>query len=272
MLQNLHTHVNLCDGKNTPEQMIERAIDLGFDSLGFSSHAKTSQRLDWELKCSPAEYWKKINELKELYSGKIKIFIGAELDYYSEGVMPTDELDYTIGSVHMVERAGTLVSFDHSYELSKGFIHDVYGGDALSYVRDYYEQVVRMSKEVRYDVVGHFDLLTKFSEKDPDMIDINSKAYRDFALEALHAVRESKDLFEVNTGAISRGYRTSPYPAPFILDEMRSLGCKLIISSDCHNKDFLDFRFKEAKEYVSAHGFDVLYYLTESGFVGEKIL
>ena len=88
---------------------------------------------------------------------------------------------------------------------------------------------------------------------------------------ALHAVRENKEIFEVNTGAISRGHRTTPYPAPFILKEMRALDCKLVVTSDCHNKDYLNESFDMAKDYIKAHGFDTIYYLTKNGFRGEKI-
>ena len=38
-LQNLHTHSTYCDGKDTPEEIINAALDMGFDSVGFSSHS-----------------------------------------------------------------------------------------------------------------------------------------------------------------------------------------------------------------------------------------
>ena len=56
MLQNLHTHTSLCDGKNTPEEVIEAAIAFGFDSIGFSAHGKTIFNTSWELHCSYEEY------------------------------------------------------------------------------------------------------------------------------------------------------------------------------------------------------------------------
>ena len=261
----------MCDGKDTPEEMLKKAIELGFDSLGFSTHAKTVQRSKWELHTSVDEYVSEINRLKREYADRITVFLGAELDYFSKGVMPTDTLDYTIGSVHKVIKDGVKVDFDHSYESAKESIDTLYDGDSIAYSRDYYELVAKMAHEVDYDIVGHFDLLTKFSEKHPELIDTESKEYRSIALEALSAVREKHEIFEMNTGAIGRGYRTTPYPAPFILDEMRRLDCKLVLSSDCHNKDFLTVHFKEATEYARAHGFSELYYLTDGGFVGEKI-
>ena len=271
MLQNLHTHTTLCDGKSTPEEMLEKAIELGFDSIGFSAHAKTPYSDDWQLHITYEEYVNKIKELKRNYAEKIEIFVGMELDYYSKDFLPKEALDYTIGSVHMAERDGIMVDFDINPETVKEKIETLYGGDSLEYARSYYENVVKMACEVDYDVVGHFDLLTKFSEKYPKLIDIESNAYKNLALEALHEVRRKKYLFEVNTGAIGRGYRSSPYPAPFILQELRALDAGIILSSDCHNESFLNVYFDEAREYIKACGFDSLYYLTNSGFIAEKI-
>lgn len=271
MLQNLHTHTTLCDGKNSPEEIIGKAIELGFDSIGFSAHGKTVYDTDWELRCSYNEYVDKIKGLKPVYADKIDIFIGAELDYYSKNVMPTVSFDYTIGSVHATERCGKVVDFDFNPQAVKESIETLYGGSSLEYARSYYEKVVEMANEIDYDIVGHFDLITKFSETHPTLIDLESKAYKRLALEALAAVREKKEFFEVNTGAISRGYKALPYPAPFILDEMRKLDCKLILTSDCHQKEYLSAYFNEAKEYIKSHGFDSLYYLTRHGFKKEKI-
>lgn len=270
MLQNLHTHTVFCDGRNTPQEMADRALELRFDSLGFSAHAKTSVGTASELRDVDG-YIKEINSLKEKYRGRLKIYLGAELDYFSAGVMPTESLDYAIASVHFAYLDGRLIMFDNNYERAKRHIAEDFGGDGLKFAKLYYETLSDMPNKIHGDFVGHFDLVTKFTERDTSLLDTASKKYRDVALTALHAVREHYAMFEVNTGAIGRGYRTSPYPAPFILDEMKALKCKLILTSDCHNKDFLDCHFKEAKEYIKSHGFDELWYLTDTGFAAEKI-
>ena len=36
---NAHTHTAFSDGRDTPRQQVERALALGFRSLGFSDHA-----------------------------------------------------------------------------------------------------------------------------------------------------------------------------------------------------------------------------------------
>ena len=270
MLQNLHTHTKFCDGKDTPEEMIESAIKFGFASLGFSGHCPTLYNTDWEMH-DLSGYVEKITELKKKYEGIIDVYLGGELDYYSAPEAFEVKYDYTIGSVHMYTELGMHVDFDQSADISARHIKDDFNGDSLAYVRSYYGLVADLPNKFDFDIVGHFDLITKFSEKRPELFDSESKEYRNTALETLHALREKKEIFEVNTGAISRGHRTTPYPAPFILEEMKALKCKLVLTSDCHDKNALTCNFKEAKEYIKSHGFDELYFLGNNGFFGEKI-
>ena len=271
MLQNLHTHTSFCDGHNSPEELIDTAISKGFNSLGFSSHAPTSVMDDCEMSDVDG-YVSKISKLKAEYSKKLELFLGIELDYYSKNLVNTDFFDYSIASVHYsVLSSGATVSYDYSSERTKKHINEDFSGDGLAYARSYFERVALLNKETDLAFVGHFDLVSKFSDKRPDFFDTESALYRTYALDALHALSEKFDFFEVNTGAIARGLKSSPYPAPFILEEMRNLKIKLVLTSDCHKKDMLDFAFCEAREYIRSYGFDELYFLTKNGFVGEKI-
>ena len=54
--------------------------------------------------------------------------------------------------------------------------------------------------------------------------------------------------FEINTGAIARGARKTPYPRREIADFIAANGGKFIMTSDCHHKDMLLCAFKEADE------------------------
>ena len=49
----------------------------------------------------------------------------------------------------------------------------------------------------------------------------------------------SKPIFEVNTGAMTRGYRTRPYPADFILDYVSVHGCGLVLTLRLSQKALL---------------------------------
>ncbi|MBQ6088027.1 MAG: hypothetical protein IJK95_00550, partial [Firmicutes bacterium] len=62
-------------------------------------------------------------------------------------------------------------------------------------------------------------------------------------------------LFEVNTGAMAKGYRTVPYPSADTLSVIKEMGGQLIINSDCHKAEKLDHGFAEAKTAIEKAGF-----------------
>ena len=271
MLQNLHTHSLFCDGNDTPEEIVAAALSRGFDSLGFSSHAPTEIKDDCEL-TDVSGYVDCIKELKARYSGKIKLFLGIELDYYSKEPKDLSDFDYSISSAHYsILKNGVSVAYDHSAERTKKHINEDFCGDGLAYARSYFETVAKLEPKTDVSFVGHIDAVSKFSERHPEFFDTDSPRYRAYAIDALRELTKKFDFFELNTGAIARGHRRIPYPAPFILREMQELGVKLVLSSDCHCKEKLDCNFKEAREYARAHGICELYFLTDNGFVGEKI-
>ena len=120
------------------------------------------------------------------------------------------------------------------------------------------------------DIAGHFDLIAKHSEK-LDILNVESAEYKNYALEAVTAVAEKIKIFEINVGCISRGYRSYPYPAPFILKLIKELGCGVTISSDCHHIKYLNTNFDLGLELAKSCGFREVMILTNDGFKGMKI-
>ena len=60
---------------------------------------------------------------------------------------------------------------------------------------------------------------------------------------------------EINTGAVARGYRTTPYPGNALLRKLREFGGEIILNSDCHHAPQLCFGFDQAVELAQAAGF-----------------
>ena len=83
---------------------------------------------------------------------------------------------------------------------------------------------------------------------------------------AIHELQGKIPLFEVNTGAISRGYRTSPYPCLDFLKEFYRCGFGVILTSDCHDKTYLDCAYEEAEALIRQAGFRSKWILTKDGF------
>ena len=78
------------------------------------------------------------------------------------------------------------------------------------------------------------------------------------ALAAVDKLMERNVIFEINTGAMAKGWKSSPYPAPWILKYIASKGGSVIINSDCHKAEFLDFGFDEALALAKSCGVNVL--------------
>ena len=98
------------------------------------------------------------------------------------------------------------------------------------------------------------------------MFDMEDRRYLAYATDAMDALRGKIPFFEVNTGAMARGYRTAPYPTATLLREFASRGFGAVISSDCHDGRYLDYGFREAEALLKACGFRERYVLTDKGF------
>lgn len=249
---NLHQHTIFSDGKDTVEDVVLSAIDHGMNSIGISDHSYTDVT---ETTCKMAspdnpEYLSEIKRVKGKYKNKIKVYTGIEKDYYS--VVDRKKYDYIIASVHFMVAGGKVYAIDHAADIQKDYIDNVCGGDALKFSREYYDLVVKHVRESRPDIVGHFDVITKFS-----LIE-ETEGYKKIALNALDEVLKYCNLIEVNTGAMVRGYRTVPYPARFLLEEILRRGASVILSSDSHNKSTVIGYFDEAVELLKSVGFKTI--------------
>jgi len=264
--QNLHTHTRYCDGSNLPEELILSAIAQGFTSIGFSGHSNMQFAPDRYM-AYPNDtnaYKKEINSLKEKYSDQIQIFCGLEYEFQSE--CDLSGFDYLIGSAHYFCIDGEYVGFDRSAEEVRRVILNHFDGDGMKYAKAYYEMLARLPERGTFDIVAHFDLITKHCERVP-FFNEDTKEYQNYAIEAAEALARKIPFFEVNTGAIARGYRTTPYPAPFIIKELKRLGFGAVVTSDCHDKNKLACCRTEAMELLAACGFKEQFVLTEKGFL-----
>ncbi|MBQ8868165.1 MAG: histidinol-phosphatase [Oscillospiraceae bacterium] len=267
--QNLHQHSSFDDGKDTPEEVVLAAIEKGFDSIGFSGHSYMHWVDGISMTLEGTEQYKKeIARLKEKYSDKIKVFCGLEVEMLSE--VELSGYDYLIGSVHYLKMDDEIVGIDRSKEVVQGVIDSYFGGDGLKCAGKYYEQMAELYKYGDFDIIGHFDLIAKHNET-ANFFDEQSKEYQSLALGAIEALRGKIPFFEVNTGGISRGYRKNPYPNEFIVKVFRDMGFGAVISSDCHDKNYLDIAFKESEELLKSCGYNEIYVLTENGFDPTKI-
>lgn len=247
-----HIHTTFCDGKDHPAELAETAFQLGFHTLGFTGHSPMVCPGDWCMTTADLpRYQAEIRSLQRDYDGKMRILCGLERDYF---FAPGDDFayDYVIGSVHAVLCDGVYDAVDDSPETLTAAIQARYGGDYDAFCAAYYAQVADVVRKTRADVIGHLDLVTKFRNR----LDLGeSDRYRRAAFEAIHALLPAGKPFEVNVGAITRGYRTSPYPSAALLREIRLGGGSILLTGDCHDRRRLGDCWDVAVEAARAAGF-----------------
>ena len=262
----VHTHTTFCDGRDTPEAMARAAAEQGLTTLGFSGHSYAPQEDFGIAPGALPAYIAQIRRLQHAYAGRLEVLCGIELD---PDAPPTDlsPFDYVIGSCHSVQGAdGRVYVVDGTPENLAEAIEQGFGGDALACVAAYYDRLTRFVLALKPTIVGHFDLITKFCEKQP-LFDAESAAYREIACAALDRVIEAGLMLEVNTGAMARNWRTSPYPADFLLERIAQAGGRVTLTADAHAKEQLTFGFDEALERIRRAGFTQVWTLTGEGFV-----
>ena len=252
ILSNLHTHTKYCDGKNTPEEIVLCAISSGFSSVGFSGHGYTPFDNSYCMSQENTQkYLDEIKALKEKYKDSIEIYAGLEADLYSE--FHKENFEYIIGSCHYIKSGNTFLPIDNSEETTKKFVTEYFSGDYLKYAEVYFETVSKLPS-LKPDIIGHFDLVTKYNEGFR-YFDETDKKYIDLAYTALDTIVSECNLFELNTGAVARGHKSSPYPAFPLLKRLKEKGARIIINSDCHNKAYLNYYYNESAEILKEAGF-----------------
>ena len=245
-LCDLHIHTTYCHGKNTPEEFAIEAIKRNMDCIGFSSHSYTFFDESYCIKKEKIQAYKdEISRLKEKYKGKIKILCGIEQDFYSDE--PVSDYDYVIGSVHYLKIKDEYVPIDVSAEQLLSAVKKYYSGDFYKLTEEYFAAVSQIKNA---DIIGHFDLITKFNE-DFCLFDERDERYINSWKKALNILLKQNVIFEINTGAIARGFKKEPYPAKDILDYIRNNGGKIILSSDAHEKEKLMFQFDKYRKYLA---------------------
>lgn len=247
-LFDLHVHSVFSDGRDTPRDIVISAIEKGVKTLGFSDHSYTEFDERYCIqRDKQAEYIRTINELKNEFSDKIKILCATEQDFYSTA--PTSGYDYVIGSVHYVLIDGEYIPVDETADILKQAADKYFSGDILSLCEAYFENVGKVYEKTKCDIVGHFDLITKFNEQE-QLFDENDPRYISAYRKAVDKIITDCKVFEINTGAISRGYRTTPYPSENKRRYIRQKGGKFILSSDSHQKETLCFEFDKFRNLL----------------------
>lgn len=259
----MHTHSIYCDGADTPREMVKTAIEKGFDILGFSGHAYSPYDICSMSAEKTQKYIDDIQSLREEFRDSITIYLGIEEDSTCR-IQPKEPFDFVIASVHFFKKNGEFLPVDFTEEAFRTVLEQYFEGNFLRLAENYYSRVAAQKDFEEADIIGHIDLLTKFNE-DERYVRFDDPSYLSLVHECITTLGNDR-LYEVNTGAIARGYRTAPYPDIHILKLLRGINARLMLNSDCHDRRYLDCGFADALAMIESCGFEELYILKDGKF------
>ena len=246
-----HNHTCFsADSDSTPESMIEKAIDLGLSYLCMTDHMDLDfpyPELDFTF--DVAEYFKKHEELRQIYRDRIQLLTGIELGLqpgvYADlkDLLSKWDFDFVIGSSHLVDRIDPYFPI---YWQNKN--------ESAGILR-YFETILENVAEFdAIDVYGHIDYIVRYAPS--KATHYSYQKYQEILDEIIKTLISKNIGLELNTAGFKYclGF---PNPHMDILKRYRELGGEIItIGSDGHVPEHLAYDFKKVPEILKACGFD----------------
>ncbi|MBI4141321.1 DNA polymerase/3'-5' exonuclease PolX [Candidatus Woesearchaeota archaeon] len=101
----LHLHTTWSDGNNTPEEMIQAAIQQGHEYVAITDHSKSEHIANGMTDQRLLKYINELEKLKRKYADKIAVFVGSEVSIKADGSLDytnnyLKKLDWVVASVH----------------------------------------------------------------------------------------------------------------------------------------------------------------------------
>ncbi len=243
----LHVHSNWSqDNLNGPShgdflQLAQRyKIHVGFADhyeIGFYTRKppKSADLGPWKLNPTTIDdYLEHCDRVKEDYKN---VSIGLEVSYHAEIASEIDtflddyysQFDYMIGSLHEVDLfKAVTISRDLTETIQKY-------GSLQKVAKLYFQALEDMISTKRFDIIGHPDVLFRFSHLSSLSTELKS-FYTQRMLDIAWLCQKSKTLMEINLSGYRFAWKDS-FPPQFILSHLQSSEIPMVIGSDSHLLD-----------------------------------
>jgi histidinol-phosphatase (PHP family) len=275
---NYHTHCHFCDGKENMRFFVEKAVELQFDHLGFSSHAPISGQYDFTLTPEEIpEYLKEIEQYQKKYP-LIKIFKGLECDYIPELTKDFSyysqnyNLDYIIGGVHLVKVPNMnevwFIDGPKRETYDNGLAH-FFNNNIKKAVTCFWEQTYEMIETQKFDIIAHLDKI-KMHNHDRFFKE-EEEWYKKLVDHAVELIVKNNIIVEINSRGIYRLRCKSFYPSDYILRKLSKAKARMVISSDAHKALELPLYYEDAKNKLQNFGITELYILKDGKWISNSL-
>lgn len=260
-----HMHTKGFDGRNSEEEMLQKAEDCGLKQIGFSNHFIVYPNIKQTAMYPYAEkggystiyasdfdeaisrfipHYQKIDELNK--NSDVKIYKGMEVDFFAsdkwqkgfERALNILKPDYLIGAAHFVEYNNTLYN---SYDLKNASPIE------QNFLIHRYWQNLRVAAESGlFDFMAHLDLIKK--------VELGTEeVWREEELKAIEAIKKSGAKVEINTSHFNFN-PNEPYPSRRIMRMLAEYDIPVLLSDDAHKKENITAGFFKAQEIAEECG------------------
>lgn len=262
-----HTHsTNSPDGGSPAEEMLIKAMESGFAAYALTDHCEVNRWFSIEhYDVEPNEYdtydfgrdfersMTENTALKEKYDGRINFICGIELGQapidlgLAEAIADDKRLDFIIGSIHQVSSYDDFAFIDYS----KNAV-----GPLLEL---YYENVYKLCRWNKFDVLGHLTYPLRYIEGDKG-IKVDMSGYEEIIRKSFKILIENGKGIEINTSGLRQAYGQT-FPDLYWVKMFREMGGEVLsLGSDAHCTDDLGKGIKEGAEIALEAGFKYVCY------------
>jgi histidinol-phosphatase (PHP family) len=258
-LLDYHLHSTCsADSISTIGQYCRRAAEQGFIEIGFCEHADFDPR---DRTCgffNYALFRRQIEAQRERYGDSLGIKAAVEVTYQASQeeeireFLRGKELDYVIGSVHLVEdgQEWTMVSEEGRCEryFARRSVREAY--------QPYFAEMRRAVESGLFDLIGHLDLVKRYGVRCYGPFDLSLFAAE--VREILKLAVERGVGLEINTSGLRQAPRET-YPGLEVLRWYRELGGRILtVGSDAHLVKDLGKGIAEALGLAREAGFEAV--------------
>lgn len=265
MIQNYtyHSHTNFSDGKNSLEDMVMKAREIGFSHIGISDHLIVHKNIEqspsWQMMCSKSnayiykkdfksalpEYQKHCEKLRNFSKKEnFKIFIGFEVDFFTydgwlenlKEFLSNVDYDYLISGNHFLfeDDCNTIFNIHKS-------LKDVLEKEKIkNLISEHFKTIKKSIDSGLFKFIAHLDYVRKMGA--------DFYLTEDFLKEKLSIIQALKNT-GTGTEISTKGLRkiNDFYPSEWFLQKIKETDIPIVISDDAHRTEELGFDFAKAE-------------------------
>jgi histidinol-phosphatase (PHP family) len=241
-----HIHTTYsCDSSCIPEDVCNKAIQLGIPEIGFSEHWDVGPYEDHPRFLQVESWWAELKRLSHLFQGQLVIRSGIEIAQPHLYPVETAEVlsrcpfDYVLGSVHFV---GSHFMFDESY-FKAHTPDEVY--------ESYFNEVERMLVSADIDIVAHLDIPARTAIP---IFGFDPYRYEKQIRHILGMVIDRGLALDINTAGL-RNAAGNLMPDPTILGWFAEMGGGCVtLGSDAHKINQVGLHLDEGLSAIKEAG------------------